>query len=119
MARTATTILAMMALIAGCVTAEGASDQSEEPQQVGGEKSEKAEETPEATTKGPTIEDEGWRIPEDKSKFHIFVLYGQSNMAGGIKERFGGTLTEQEKTPIPHILQVRFHSRRFRNAPPS
>ena len=40
-----------------------------------------------------------WRIPEDKSKFHVFVLYGQSNMAGGIKERFGGTLTEEEKTP--------------------
>ena len=55
-----------------------------------------------------------WRIPKDKSKFHVFVLYGQSNMAGGIKERFGGTLTEKEKTPTPHILQVRFHSKRFR-----
>ena len=65
--------------------------------------------------KGPTIEDEDWRIPEDKSKFHIFVLYGQSNMAGGIKERLGGTLTEEDKTPVPHILQVRFHTKRFRD----
>ena len=44
----------------------------------------------------------------------VWVGSGQSNMAGGIKERFGGTLTEEEKTPVPHILQVRFHTKRFR-----
>ncbi len=90
--------LAMMMVATACLRAEEAG------------RVEKTKETVE--TKKALGKD--WRIPEDKSKFHIFVLYGQSNMAGGIKERFGGTLTEEEKTPIPHILQVRFHSKRFR-----
>lgn len=42
-----------------------------------------------------------WDIPDDKSKFHIFLLMGQSNMAGGIP---GKELTEDDKKPVPHIV---------------
>ena len=108
-----TMILAMVVLYAGCVTVEGSEKPEERQESVKGEGSEEAE-TPEAAKKGAAMEDDGWRIPEDKSNFHVFVLYGQSNMAGGLKERFGGTLTEEDKTPVPHILQVRFHPRLFR-----
>ena len=34
--------------------------------------------------------DRDWQIPEDKSKFHVFVLYGQSNVAGGNKKHQPG-----------------------------
>lgn len=108
-----TMILATATLFAACVAAKEP-ETPEKPRQLARVKGSEQAETPEAGKKGPTIRDEGWRIPEDKATFHVFVLYGQSNMAGGIKERFGGTLTEEEKTPVPHILQVRFHTKRFR-----
>ena len=54
-----------------------------------------------------------WQIPAKKEDFHVFVLYGQSNMAGGIKERFGGKLRPEDTSPTPHILQVRAHARLF------
>jgi len=108
-----TLIAATAVLLVGWATAKGP-ERTEEPRRGGKGEGSQPTKTPRATTKKPTIKDENWRIPEDKSKFHVFVLYGQSNMAGGIKERFGGTLTEEEKTPTPHILQVRFHPRRFR-----
>ena len=42
-----------------------------------------------------------WDIPTEKEKFHVFILMGQSNMAGGIP---GKELTKEDKTPVPHIL---------------
>jgi len=42
-----------------------------------------------------------WQIPADKKKFHIFLLMGQSNMAGGIP---GKELTAEDKTPVPGIV---------------
>lgn len=42
-----------------------------------------------------------WAIPPDKEDFHVFLLMGQSNMAGGIP---GDQLTEEDKTPVPHIV---------------
>lgn len=46
-------------------------------------------------------QDDNWRIPDDKEKFHIFLLMGQSNMAGGIP---GKELTDEDKTPVPGIV---------------
>jgi len=48
-----------------------------------------------------------WQIPEDKEKFHVFLLYGQSNMAGGIKKHQPGHLLPEDEIPTPHLLQVR------------
>jgi hypothetical protein len=48
--------------------------------------------------------DKDWRIPEDKEKFHVFLLYGQSNMAGGIKKHQPGHLLPEDKIPMPHLL---------------
>ena len=50
-----------------------------------------------------------WQIPEDKSKFHIFLLMGQSNMAGGLKPRDEGYLLDEDKIPVPHILMIPMH----------
>ena len=49
-----------------------------------------------------------WDIPEDKSKFHIFIFAGQSNMAGGFN---GSHLYDDEGNydpltkPVPRVLQ--------------
>jgi len=51
--------------------------------------------------------DKDWQIPADKEKFHVFLLYGQSNMAGGIKPWQPGHLLPEDKIPTPHLLQVR------------
>ncbi|MHC4083709.1 MAG: sialate O-acetylesterase [Planctomycetota bacterium] len=51
-----------------------------------------------------------WYIPTEKAKFHIFLLMGQSNMAGGIK---GDHLTDEDKTPVPHIVYIPTLARRF------
>lgn len=51
--------------------------------------------------------DKDWQIPKDKEKFHVFLLYGQSNMAGGIKKHQPGYLLPEDKIPTPHLLQVR------------
>jgi len=48
-----------------------------------------------------------WQIPADKEKFHVFLLYGQSNMAGGIKPWQPGHLLPEDKIPVPHLLQVK------------
>ena len=42
-----------------------------------------------------------WEIPSDKKDFHVFLLMGQSNMAGGIH---GRELTDEDKTPVPGIV---------------
>lgn len=51
--------------------------------------------------------DKDWQIPADKGKLHVFLLYGQSNMAGGIKPWQPGHLLPGDKIPVPHLLQVR------------
>ena len=56
--------------------------------------------------KGVSLEDKEWQIPADKGKFHIFLLMGQSNMAGGLKPRHKGFLLEEDKIPVPHILMI-------------
>jgi len=49
-----------------------------------------------------------WDIPKDKSKFHIFIFAGQSNMAGGFN---GSHLYDDEGNydpltkPVPRVLQ--------------
>jgi len=49
-----------------------------------------------------------WDIPEDRSKFHIFIFMGQSNMAGGFN---GSHLYDDEGNddpltkPVPRVLQ--------------
>ena len=48
-----------------------------------------------------------WQLPADKEAFHVFLLYGQSNMAGGIKKHQPGYLLPEDKIPVPHLLQVR------------
>lgn len=48
-----------------------------------------------------------WKIPADKEKFHVFLLMGQSNMAGGIKKHQPGHLLPEDKIPVPHIVHVR------------
>lgn len=50
-----------------------------------------------------TTETGNWDIPTEKTKFHIFLLMGQSNMAGGIK---GGHLLPEDKKPVPHIVHI-------------
>jgi len=49
----------------------------------------------------PGVVDDNWRLPPDKRNFHVFLLMGQSNMAGGIP---GDQLTAEDKTPVPHIV---------------
>jgi hypothetical protein len=44
---------------------------------------------------------DSWQIPADKEQFHIFLLMGQSNMAGGIP---GKELTAEDKTPVPGVV---------------
>jgi len=44
-----------------------------------------------------------WRLPTEKENFHIFLLMGQSNMAGGIK---GEHLLPEDKEPVPHIVYI-------------
>lgn len=58
-----------------------------------------------------TAQAEGdWAVPEDPSKFHIFIFAGQSNMAGGFNESH---LYDDEGNydpvtdPVPRILQYR------------
>jgi hypothetical protein len=51
--------------------------------------------------------DKDWQIPADNRDFHVFLLYGQSNMAGGIKSWQPGHLLPEDKIPVPHLLQVR------------
>lgn len=46
-------------------------------------------------------DEDDWKIPADKQSFHVFLLMGQSNMAGGIP---GKELTEEDKTPVPGIV---------------
>lgn len=48
-----------------------------------------------------------WDIPTEKEKFHVFLLMGQSNMAGGIKKHQPGHLLPEDKIPVPHIVQVK------------
>ncbi len=48
-----------------------------------------------------------WKIPAEKEDFHIFLLMGQSNMAGGIKEHQPGHLLPEDQVPVPHIVHVR------------
>ena len=51
-----------------------------------------------------------WELPEDKSKFHIFLFAGQSNMAGGFN---GSHLYDDEGNydpltkPLPRVLQYK------------
>lgn len=45
--------------------------------------------------------EEDWKIPADTKNFHVFLLMGQSNMAGGIP---GDQLTEEDRTPVPGIV---------------
>lgn len=107
------------ALFPGFALAQDA-DPPKEPEQTAGDGDEQDAESTTQTKQDevaqnqPVVLGPEWQIPQDKSKFHVFVLYGQSNMAGGIKERFGGALTEEDKTPVPHILQVRFHTKLFK-----
>jgi len=42
-----------------------------------------------------------WKIPKDKNKFHIFILMGQSNMAGW---RYGSKF--EDRIPVPHIVAL-------------
>lgn len=48
-----------------------------------------------------------WEIPAEKEKFHVFLLMGQSNMAGGIKKHQPGHLLPEDKIPVPHIVHVK------------
>jgi hypothetical protein len=81
----------------------------------------RAEEPEAAAQKGNAQEKEAvqqplgkdWQIPANKEDFHVFVLYGQSNMAGGIKPWQPGHLLPEDKVPVPHVLQVRSHARLF------
>ena len=51
-----------------------------------------------------------WDVPADKSKFHIFIFAGQSNMAGGFN---GSHLYDDEGNydpltkPVPRVLQYK------------
>ena len=102
-------ILAVASLLVGQASARG----SEKPEQPGRtakrEGPEKARE-PAAPEKEGTANDENWRIPEDKSKFHIFIFAGQSNMAGGFN---GSHLYDDEGNynpltkPVPRVLQYK------------
>ena len=48
-------------------------------------------------------DESAWTIPSNKEDFHVFLLMGQSNMAGGIK---GEHLTEEDKTPVPYVIYI-------------
>ena len=72
----------------------------DQPKYSGTKAARKRRQRPQETIKALPL-GKDWRIHEDKSKFHIFILYGQSNMAGGIP---GKELTKEDKTPVPHIV---------------
>jgi len=44
---------------------------------------------------------DSWRIPSEKGRFHVFLLMGQSNMAGY------GQLQPGDEKPIPGVLMLR------------
>ena len=46
---------------------------------------------------------DNWQIPAKKADFHVFLLMGQSNMAGGDKEEH---LLPEDKQPVPHIVYI-------------
>ena len=46
---------------------------------------------------------DSWQLPARKEDFHVFLLMGQSNMAGGIK---GEHLLPEDKEPVPHIVYI-------------
>lgn len=52
-----------------------------------------------------------WIIPDSKEKFHMFLLMGQSNMAG-----YGDVLPE-DKEPIPGVLVFRWEGRDYEWTP--
>ena len=43
---------------------------------------------------------DSWRIPSSKEDFHLFLLMGQSNMAGGVDMASG------DDQPIPYVLKM-------------
>ena len=51
-----------------------------------------------------------WNMPKDRSKFHIFVCLGQSNMAGGFKESHlynDNGQYDPVTDPVPRVLVYR------------
>jgi len=45
-------------------------------------------------------ESNGWVVPSSKENFHLFLLMGQSNMAGGVNIAAGDT------KPVPQVLRM-------------
>jgi len=64
------------------------------------------DESPQADADPPNAADNAWQLPAGREDFHVFLLMGQSNMAGGSREPDGGMLPEDE-VPIPHVLFVK------------
>jgi len=59
---------------------------------------------------GPKTDGKEWEIPRDRSKFHLFVCLGQSNMAGGFKESHlydDQGQYDPVADPVPRILVYR------------
>ena len=44
--------------------------------------------------------DDAWVVPADQTKFHVFVLMGQSNMAGY------GEILPEDRQPVPRIVNI-------------
>lgn len=53
-----------------------------------------------ATAAGATSRAGDWDVPRDPSKFHIFLLMGQSNMAGS------APMVAGDNQPVPKVLSV-------------
>ncbi len=85
--KTAVTFLAMMAVAIGL-----SAGQAEEAR------------------KTETASGNDWDIPTDKKDFHIFLLMGQSNMAGGMR---GEHLLPEDKEPVPHVVYIPTPAKRF------
>jgi len=103
--RTAVTCLATIMTIAGLRAEAAEAAKAEERVEAEEKKGKKKRARNSEVVQQPL--DKDWQIPESKEKFHVFLLYGQSNMAGGIKKHQPGYLLPEDKIPTPHLLQVR------------
>src|SRR5262245_52973592 len=48
----------------------------------------------------PKRQSDDWSIPDEREEFHVFLLMGQSNMAGA------AAVTNEDRIPVPGILSL-------------
>lgn len=68
------------------------------------------DESSQAEADSTNAADDAWQLPAEKENIHIFLLMGQSNMAGGMKKEH---LLPEDKKPVPHVIYIPTSAKRF------